>query len=285
MTRDRKKQGLPYFASWFSSKQALVTGATSGIGKEIARQLVDYGCKVLLCGRNRNAMDSLLEELSAVSPSSVKGFIADFSHDGELQELIAEVDKFHDIDILVNNAGFGYMNNFCLMPQDEVYSMEAVNIKAVVSLCYAFLPGMVKKSRGGILNVGSVASFFATPASALYGATKHFILGFTDALHQEVMSSGVHVTGVYPDKTQTRFLERATNGKTKEWEKAMNPDEVARLALKGLSENKIRVIPGFRSKIKVFIASLMPISMLLKKSYSNTIKCRKREAETCQISF
>ena len=167
---------------WFFKKTALVTGATSGIGREIAKQLVCEGCRVLLCGK--------------------------------------------------------------------ICSIQKVNISAVVNLCRAFLPRMVERSGGGILNVGSTSSFFATPGSALYGATKHFILGFTDALHQEMLSFGVHVTGVYPDRIESRFLERATDGKIKGWEKAMSPVLVAKLTLRGLSDNRMRVTPSLASKIR-----------------------------------
>jgi len=267
MSKD--KQIFPYFARWFSGKTALITGATSGIGREIAKQLSYYGSRVLLCGRNKVAMNLLLEELNANSSFPADKFFADFSKKESLQELIAKVYKDYEVDVLVNNAGFGDMNDFCLMSDDKVNSMQEVNMSAVVKLCRQFLPMMKHRSGSGILNVGSVASFFPTPGSALYGATKHFILGFTDALHEEMLSFGVHVTGVYPGKTRSRFLERATGGKVKDWEEAMSPRLVAKSALKGLSENRVRVIPGFSNRIKVFTASIIPISLLLKKTYTN----------------
>lgn len=265
------------FSRWFSGKTALVTGATSGIGREIARGLSSYNCRVLLCGRNEVAMNSLLEELSANASFPAEGLLAEFSNKGALRELIAKVHKNYGVDILVNNAGFGYMDNFYMMGKDKVNSMQEVNMSAVVDLCRAFLPKMKEKPGAGILNVGSVASFFPTPGSALYGATKHFILGFTDALHQEMLSFGVHVTGVYPGKTKSRFLERATDGRMKNWGRVMNPELVAKLALKGLSKNKIRVIPGFSNKIKVFAASVMPISLLLTKTYTNNVNIPEKE--------
>lgn len=266
------KQTLPYFAKWFSEKTAFITGATSGIGREIAKQMTHYGTKVLLCGRNIEAMNSLLKELNAITLSSPKVFFVDLSDTKSLQELITEINKSYDIDILVNNAGFGYMDDFYTMPQEKIHSMQKVNILSVVELCRAFLPKMVKKSGTGILNVGSAASFFATPGSALYGATKHFILGFTDALHQEMLSKGVHITGVYPGNTESQFLARATNGKVKGFKKAMSPTLVAESALEGLSENKLRVIPGLNNKIKVFVASFFPKSILLSKIYTDTVK-------------
>ncbi len=257
---------------WFSKKTALVTGATSGIGREIAKQLALYGSRVLVCGRDRSVMDSLLKELDLISSDSSEGFIVDLSDKNSRQELIAKINAKYKIDILVNNAGFGYMNDFYLMPEDLISSMQEVNMAAVVDLCHAYLPKMIERHQGGILNIGSVASFFATPGSALYGATKHFVLGFTDALHQEMLSSGVHVTGIYPGHTHTRFISRATFDKTKNWGKAMSPTLVARFGLRGLSQNKIRVVPGINNKMRVLVASLVPTSIILKKIHKKAVR-------------
>jgi len=267
----KDKRALPY-SGWFSGKISLVTGATSGIGREIAKQLVCCGSSVLLCGRDIEAMDSLLQELSVMSASPPGVFFADFSDAESLQKLITKVKSNHEVDILVNNAGSGYIDDFCVMPENKIRSMEQVNMSSVIHLCRAFLPGIVKRPGTGILNVGSIASFFATPGSALYGATKHFVLGFTDALHQEMLSKDVHVTGVYPGNTKSRFLERSTDGRMKGWQKAMNPELVAKLALKGLSKNKIRVIPGLGNKIKVFAADIIPTAILLNKVYKSSVK-------------
>lgn len=269
---NQNKESLPYFAKWFSGKTALVTGATSGIGREIAKQLVWYGAQVLLCGRDEAAMESLLKELNAISSSPPEVFFVDLSNKESLQKLIIEVNKNYEVNLLINAAGIGNMNDFYIIPPDKIRSMEEVNISAVVHLSRAFLPKMVEKPGNGILNVGSTASFFATPGSAVYGATKHFILGFTDALHHEMLSRGVHITGVYPGNTESRFLERATDGKIKGWEKAMSPVLVAKLALNGLSDNKIRVIPGVGNKIRVFAAFIIPPAILLSKIYKNAVK-------------
>lgn len=264
---------LPYFSKWFKGKTALVTGATSGIGREIAKLLVQYGCKVVPCGRDKKAMDSLSEELNEISTgSNGKGIIADFSNDESLDNLINEVKQDHNIDILVNNAGFGYMSDFYIMPQDKVDSMQRVNMSAVVIFCQTFLPRMIEKSAGGILNIGSTASFFATPGSAVYGATKHFILAFTDALHEELLSFNIHVTGVYPGHTESRFVERATGGRIKNWQKAMNPRTVAYSALEGLSKNRTRIIPGIGNKIRVLAASYLPSSFIMKKIYTGAVQ-------------
>lgn len=257
---------------FLNSKICLVTGATSGIGREIAKQMVSFKCKVLVCGRDKEAMGSLLRELNSNSSFSAEGFLADFSNKESLTGLIDKINKNYDLDILINCAGLGYMSDFYLMSEEKICSMQEVNISAIIALCRAFLPRMIEKARGGILNVGSVASFFATPGSCLYGATKHFIAGFTDALHQEMLSFGVHVTGLYPGHTESRFAERATEGKLKCWKKAISAATVASLALQGLSENRIRVVPGLGNKMRVFAGTFLPASIILKKIYSQAVK-------------
>lgn len=216
-------------------------------------------------------MDSLLKHLRKISLFSTEGFFVDLSNRKSLKDLITNVERVYDIDILVNNAGFGYMGEFHNMPQEKVDSMQEVNINAVVRLCHAFLPKMIKRPGSGILNVGSIASFFATPISSLYGATKYFILGFTDALHTEMLPFGVHVSGIYPGHTASRFIERASGGKKKNWEKAMPPEMVAALAIEGLYRNKMRVIPGLGNRMRFLASRILPAPLILNKIYSSAI--------------
>lgn len=267
----QSKTAFPYFSNWFTGKIVLITGATSGIGREIAKSLSSSGARLLLCGTNKEAMNSLKDELKSSSHPVLAGFLSDISNNESLQELITNINKNYEVDILINNAGIGHINDFCKMSHGLIHTMINLNIIAVVELCRALIPRMQKKSGTGILNVGSTASFFATPGSALYGATKRFLLSFTDALHQEMLSSGVHVTGVYPGNTHSRFLERSTGGKIKGWKKAMSPVMVAELALEGLSKNKMRVVPGYTNKLKTLAPAILPASILLAKIYKSTI--------------
>jgi short-subunit dehydrogenase len=263
---------LPVYTRWYHGKIVLLTGATSGIGRELAKLLVAYGAKVIICGRDAQAMASILGELQSTPSNVLEYFLMDLSDKEAVQELILKINNNYSIDILINNAGIGFLNNFWEMPEKTIIELEGVNLIAVVDLCRAFLPGMVKKPGSGILNVGSVASFFPTPGSALYGATKYFILGFTDALHQEMISKGVHITGVYPGNTKSCFMERSTSGRIKMGEKSMHPALVAERALNGLCKNKIRVVPGFGSKLRALVAPIMPISILLYKVHTHTLK-------------
>ena len=257
----------PSFYSWFTDKTVLVTGATSGIGEEIVKQLSFCRTKLLLCGRNKEAMDLLEVEIKRSTCQVAESFLLNFSSNESLKELIAQIQKTYEIDILVNNAGIGHLSDFSVMSEDQIHTMVNLNIVAIVQLCRAFIPQLQKGN--GILNVGSVASFFPTPGSALYGATKRFLLSFTDALHWEMLPSGVHVTGVYPGNTHSRFLERSTGGKVKEWQKAMSPVIIAEKALAGLSKNKMRVIPGYMNKLKTLTPVILPNTILLNKLYKN----------------
>ena len=270
MVENYKPQNEPHrpsFYSWFTDKTVLVTGATSGIGKEITKQLSFCRAKLLLCGRNKEAMDLLEVEIKKSTCQVAESFLLDFSSNESLKELIAQIQKTYEIDILVNNAGIGHLSDFSVMSEDQIHTMVNLNIVAIMQLCRAFIPQLQKGN--GILNVGSVASFFPTPGSALYGATKRFLLSFTDALHWEMLSSGVHVTGVYPGNTHSRFLERSTGGKVKKWRKAMSPVVVAEKALAGLSKNKMRVIPGYMNKLKTLTPVILPNTILLNKLYKN----------------
>lgn len=262
---------LPEFAAWFSGKTVIVTGATSGIGREIARKLAVYGANLLLCGRDRDVMRNFVEELKADSGSVLDYYLVDFSNKELLRKMIVEVKLKHDVDVLINNAAFGHMEEFHEMQDELISSMLNVNMNAMVDLCRAFIPDMIKKSSAGVLNIGSVASFFATPGSALYGATKHFVLGFTDALHKEVFQFGVNVTGVYPGHTHSRFIERASKGKKERWDKGMEPDVVAEQSLEGLSRNRIRVIPGVTNKLRVLVSKFLPVSVISNRIYNSSV--------------
>lgn len=262
---------------WFAGKVALVTGATSGIGRQIARLLISYGCRLLPCGRDRQAMELLLQEAKDGGLTCPQYFLVDFSDIKAVECLVRDIKKEHKPDILVNNAGFGYIDNFYSMPHDLIDAMLEVNVKSTVYLCRKFIPQMIRQKGSGILNVGSGASFFATPGSGLYGATKHFILGFTEALHQELLSFGVHVTGVYPGHTASRFAERATAGKLKQWHKPMSAEAVARAALSGLEKNKIRVIPGLENKIKVSAGRILPTRFILNKVHKSATKHKNND--------
>ena len=251
--------------SWYQDKTVLVTGATAGIGREMARILAGCESRLILCGRSQEAMSALKTELEQSGRKPVLDDCCfDLENRDSVQEMCRRVQHRYQVDVLINNAAFGYMGDFVSMPEDTALAMLKVNMDAVVLLCRSFLPLMKDRAGTGILNVGSVVSFYTIPGSAIYAATKHFVLGFTDALHQEMLPYGVHVTGLYPGRTQSQFLSRATGGEMQRWHKASAPDDVARIGLKGLAENKVRVLTDWQNIAKAFAARMVPIRFFLK---------------------
>ncbi|MBF0594818.1 MAG: SDR family NAD(P)-dependent oxidoreductase [Candidatus Omnitrophica bacterium] len=248
----------PHYSEWYKNKRVLVTGGTSGIGLEMVRLLAGWGAQVVFCGRDPQAVESVGRAFRA------EGFCVDLSSRHDVIPFIKELRSRYHFDLLINNAGLGNMSDFVQADIAALETMMAVNIDAVVLLCHEFLADMVKRSSGGILNVGSIASFFPTPGSGVYGATKCFIAGFTEALHEELRFKGIHVTGVYPGKTFSRFLYRATDCKTADWDKAMKPEVVAEAGLAGLAFNKVRVIPGLYNKFIYLLVKFIPIGLLLR---------------------
>ncbi len=265
---------------WYQGKTVLMTGATAGIGREMAKILARWESRVIVCGRNEEALESLKAELKEEGKAILDAYLFDLKDIGKVKELCQCVQNHYQVDILINNAAFGHMGDFSLIPEDKALAMLKVNIDAVVYLCRSFLPLMKTRPGCGVLNVGSVVSFYTVPGSALYSGTKHFILGLTDALHQEMAPYGVHVTGVYPGRTQSEFLLRATDGLQKRWSKADEPEDVAFIGLKGLKENKVRVLTDWQNVAKVFLARLLPIKMFLKKADAYRVVPQETQRDT-----
>jgi uncharacterized protein len=183
---------------------ALVTGASSGIGEQFARQLAARGYNLVLVARRADRLEKLASEL----PTDAKVVACDLASDsaslgGRVQELGAE------IDLLVNNAGFGTSGPF--LENEPARDAEEVrlNCEAVVTLCHAFLPGMLERRRGGVINVASTAGMQPIPYEAVYAATKAFAISFTDALHTELRGTGVRVMAVNPGPVPTEWQEVA----------------------------------------------------------------------------
>ncbi|MFH0753211.1 MAG: SDR family NAD(P)-dependent oxidoreductase [Candidatus Omnitrophota bacterium] len=250
-------------AAWFHSKTVVITGGTSGIGFEMAKCLVLAGSRVIICGRDQNRLEASVAVLKGLKSGDVIGMSADLAVDQQRQEMLAKILALGVVDILINNAGFGFMGDFASMPAAKMVEMREVNMTALAALSQAFLPGMQQRRSGGILNVGSVASFFPTPGSSFYGASKYFVRGLTEAMHAELAGYGVHVTGLYPGTTATGFLRRATDGKKDQWPNGMLAEDVAQAGLEGLRHNKVQVVPGRMNQLTVFVAKRMPVTWVL----------------------
>jgi len=231
------------------SKIALITGASSGIGLELARQFARGGWELHLVARRRDLLEALAGELGTRTTVHA----VDLS-DAAAREQLVESLQGVEISCLVNNAGFGDYAMFAESDWPKIESLVRLNIEALTHLSHAFLPGMKARRRGRILNVASTAAFFPGPGMATYYASKAYVLSLSEALAAELEGSGVSVTCLCPGATKSEFQERAGMGSSKLMESAMMSSEaVARAGYKATIRGKRLVIPG---AMNAFLTSL-----------------------------
>ena len=247
---------------------ALVTGASQGIGADIARELSRRGHRVLLVARTEDKLRALADEL-VTAGGRADVLPTDLSDRAARATLVDRVAKLGvTVDILVNNAGFSTMGRVSDADPAAEMTMVEVDVVAVVDLCTRLLPGMVERGRGAILNVASTAAFQPLPGQAGYDAGKAFVLSYTQSLVGELKGSGVTATALCPGPVDTGFGERA--GFTKEEaEKALpsvmwiESEAVAKAAVEGLDKGRMVVIPGAANRVAAAMAQVTPRTLLL----------------------
>jgi len=237
----------------------LITGASSGIGLELARcfaqeQFANDGARIILVARNTAALEGLAAELRRDWKVEVMVLTADLSLPETPKRIIAELAaKKISVDVLVNNAGFGALGNFAELSLPRQLEMLQVNITALTELTGLFLPGMIQRRRGGILNVGSVAGFQPGPGMAVYYATKAFVLSFTEALAEELAGSGFKISVFCPGPTETNFSQVARANKARLFKaNKMSAEAVARIGHRAFRAGKVIAVPGGSNKLLVF---------------------------------
>jgi len=233
----------------YAGKTSLVTGASSGIGKALAADLASRGSNLILTARSGDRLESLAAELRAAHGVKVEVIALDLSLEGAAGRLHTEVAaRGLSVDLLVNNAGFGKWGPFLGDDLPTLAEMMNLNMRAVVELCHAFLPSLVARGDSAILNIGSTASFIPVPWSAVYGATKAFILSFSEALNYEFRDKGVHVAVLCPGNTASNFAAVA-NAKAKKPEGSdASAESVAKVGLDALLQGRCAVIPGLSNQ-------------------------------------
>ena len=242
-------------------KRALVTGASSGIGEVIARRLAAEGTDLVVVARDRKRLEALAKELTGGHGVEVEVLRADLSKKAGVASVVERLqDDTSVVDFLVNNAGFGTYGPFVELDSDEEAREIEVNCQALVRLCHAAAPAMVRRRQGSILNVSSLASRAATPNNAVYAATKAFVSHFSEALHEELRTSDVSVTVIEPGFTRTEFQARA--GLTEDagmpdfvWQTA---EEVAEAAIAGARAGKALVVPGTHNRVAAGLSAMVP---------------------------
>ena len=238
---------------------ALVTGASSGIGHAFARRLASTGHDLVVVARDEERLRALASS-PACAGVDVEVLVGDLGSSSALASVEERLrDGGRPVDLLVNNAGFGSTGRFWELPVDGEAGQIAVNVLALTRLTAAALPGMVARRQGAVLNVGSIASFSPTPGTATSGATKAYVLSFTQALREELRGTGVRALALCPGLTKTEFQTRAgyeTKGLAgRLWQTA---DEVVETALAALERDAGVCTPGFQNKAAAAATNLVP---------------------------
>jgi len=243
-----------------SHSWAIITGASSGIGRALAREFSAGGFNVLLTGRNEGALAKLAEECTAEFDVRTKVVPADLSRPESVAALIEAISAFPtDYEVLVNNAGFGVHGEFAVTAIEKEIEMVNVQLAAMLKLTKAVLPGMVVRRRGRILNVGSVYSYAPVPFQSVYAACKAFLQSFSASLRNELAGTGVTVTLFCPGITQTEFRSRAGIAE-KSKISGMTAEAAARIGFVETLRGKSVVIPGLSNRLFVVVAKLLPSS-------------------------
>ena len=242
----------------------VVTGASSGIGRDIARLAAADRCFLLLLGRSPQALDELVAELAAAGAQAA-ALPIDLLDPHALDRIeSALADRGLYCDVLVNSAGFGVFGAAAKAAPGEQLNLVDVNIRALTELTLRFLPAMLARGRGGVLNVGSITGYVAGPNMAAYYASKAYVNSFSAALAAEVAGSGVTVTCLTPGVVRTAFFERCSVGQSrlmKLMPRSNSPD-VAEVGWRGFKAGKRLVIPRLIDRISVAISVLLPQSLL-----------------------
>lgn len=249
---------------------ALITGASAGLGREFACQLAGRAKSLILIARREQTLNDLRDELHRHYPNVVvsirKTDLADLA---QVKELLAWLDRERiNVDLLINNAGLGDLGPFATSEPTRNEQMTLVNVVALTALTRCLLPQMIARQRGGILNVSSSAGFLPIPRSAVYAATKAYVTSFSEALRAEVRDCGVTITALCPGPVRTEFQEVASRpdrkvgpGPGPEFIQ-VTVEQVVREALAALEADRPIVIPGFPMKLGMFLARLTPMPIL-----------------------
>lgn len=246
---------------------ALVTGASSGIGAEIAHALARRGHGLTLVARRADRLTELAEEIGSRDGVRVETHACDLSDASAREGLAAHVRELGlTVEVLVNNAGFGGFGDFADADLDRQLQMVHLNVEAVVDLTGRYLPAMVERGRGAVINVASTAAFQPQPSTATYAATKAFVLSFSEAVHSETRGTGVSVTAVCPGPVRTEFTEAAGAPELESrapdilWS---TPETVAESAVKGAARGRRTVVVGLTNQVSAVAGRHLPRSLLL----------------------
>lgn len=249
----------------FSGKTALVTGASSGIGRAFVQLLASRGSNLIIVARSEDKLNALADELRHKG-TNVHVFVCDLSERGATERLHEwTIEQNLIVDLLINNAGYGKWGEFTSFDRDTYNNMLQLNVNALTDLCHLFIPGMVERGGGGVINIGSTASFAPVSYSAVYGASKAYVLMLTEALYGEYSEAGIHVMALCPGGTATNFASVASSGNITGRDDYDTPELVAETGLDAFLAGKLTVITGgTRNKMAGFLPRVLSRTRVVK---------------------
>lgn len=241
---------------------ALITGASKGIGKEIAIELAKKKYDLILIARSASQLENTAKEIKEKHAVQVDFLAMDLSAPDAAREVFSWVErKNYQVAVLVNNAGYGAAGDFEKFTIEQNRAMMNLNMVTLTEMCQVFLPMLKRHSQAYILNIASSTAYQALPQMAIYAATKIFVLNFSRALKYELKDSPVSVTCVSPGATDTNFNDRAdipAKARKAAEKVVMTPQDVAKISVDGMFSGKTEVIPGFINKLGAFLAWIAP---------------------------
>ena len=246
---------------------ALITGASGGIGAEMAREIAKDGYDLILVSRDQVQLEKVGSDLQNQLGIGWLAIAMDLSAPSKVEVLIKTLEeKAITPELIVNNAGYGVVGRVEKIDVEQQLGSVSLNVSVLTELSLKFLPQLLSKNRGGIINIGSVAGFFPGPYFSVYYATKAYVQSFTCAIAHELKSSNVKICVICPGPTRTGFQKRAgmtRSGVTRSGA-AMTAEEVAKIGYAGYKKGRTVVVTGTLNRILVFLSQLVPASLFVR---------------------
>ncbi|MBL8551922.1 MAG: SDR family oxidoreductase [Hyphomonadaceae bacterium] len=246
---------------------ALVTGASAGIGVDLAECFARDGYDLILTARSEGALKEVAERLARAHGVKATPIALDLGAEGAGSRLAADIrGRGLSVDVVVNNAGYGHAGALTSSDLATQVGMVDLNVRALTELTYLFWDDMLKKGRGGVLNVASTAAFQPGPLMAVYYASKAYVLSFSEALWEEARGTGVHVSCLCPGPTASKFRERAGTGRTRlaQRMKVMGSAPVARAGYRAFQQNRRVIVTGAANAFQAGLVKYLPRETLLR---------------------
>lgn len=259
----------------YSGKIVVITGASSGIGKESALEFAKLRAAVVLVSRDKNKLEEVAKELSKYQ-TQILVCACDISQKDQVNQMSKQVlEKFGTVDVLVNNAGFGIYGNFNDLKAEEIESQMATNYLGMVYCTKTFLPKMLEQKSGHIVNVASVAASFGIPGMAGYCASKFAMLGFSESLYHELKGSGIGITVVSPIMVKTNFFNHNSFNKMPRYTTALSANTVAKAVVRAASSPRLEIVVPQFVRIAIWFKQTFPylinpiVGLIFRRSKAN----------------